>query len=568
MATAGPESQGEPLATSAPDEALQALSPRQQQWLGWREPAPASIEDEIIADDVNSLSLALDSDSSYIGISSTNTALRVISHIDPTFRNRIPRNHDTKPMPTSPAASWAISDMSTIDESTFVDAYFAEIHTITPMIDEDYFRVKILRDEEDQSPSWLALRNMVLVMGSLATRRGESCHMAFFARASPHLTFSCFGMGSLEVVQALALYGGYYCHFLNRPNIASTIMGAALRLALAMGLHLIWRSSDDEQLSHERLRIRETGRRTWWCLHCLDSWASLPLGRPSPGLWDTNTILTSLPESRSLDVNNPALNVKDEAQLKENHLCSSLVASIEFCRIATTIQDRFARHPPISCSEIEAFHHKLLGWRSRLPFPLNSTAHIPRIHSALDLMEMRYQNSRLLLYRPRLLIAALLRRPVEKLPPDEERAVRSCRSIAHEIIAHTSSDKFYSSFTIRNATWYLFQACLVPLIGLFSDGDSVDTEIWKQDVESVIRTLSLHTGTSSTVNRTLEVIASLYAASSTDSRTHSSPDTNLYVPQDLWNDDSLFEFFRMDWDYDFENQYMWDSESGFGIAIQ
>jgi hypothetical protein len=104
------------------------------------------------------------------------------------------------------------------------------------------------------------------------------------------------GNGNLETVQALALLGGYYCHFLNRPNMANVVMGAALRMAIAMGLHREERSGSH---NHSIFEIR---RRVWWCLFCLDSWASFALGRPSLGRWEPETITAALPTSINASV--------------------------------------------------------------------------------------------------------------------------------------------------------------------------------------------------------------------------------------------------------------------------
>jgi len=72
--------------------------------------------------------------------------------------------------------------------------------------------------------------------------------------------------------------GGFYLHYINRPNMAIAMTGAALRMACALGLH---RESFNEQ--NPNSDMVEQRRNTWWSLFCLDTWASTTLGRPSMG---------------------------------------------------------------------------------------------------------------------------------------------------------------------------------------------------------------------------------------------------------------------------------------------
>jgi hypothetical protein len=123
---------------------------------------------------------------------------------------------------------------------------------------------------------------MVFAMGSIvANKSDDHNHINFYNRAKDHLGIDSFGSGHLETLQALSLMGGYYLHYINRPNMANAISGAALRMACAMGLH---RESISEQSGANQLVV-EQRRRTWWSLFCLDTWASTTLGRPSMGRW-------------------------------------------------------------------------------------------------------------------------------------------------------------------------------------------------------------------------------------------------------------------------------------------
>jgi hypothetical protein len=123
---------------------------------------------------------------------------------------------------------------------------------------------------------------MVFSMGSIvANKSDDHSHVTFYNNAKDQLGIDTFGSGQLETLQAFILMGGYYLHYINRPNMANAILGAAFRMACAMGLH---RESPPEP-GNANLTMIEQRRRTWWSLFCLDTWASTTLGRPSMGRW-------------------------------------------------------------------------------------------------------------------------------------------------------------------------------------------------------------------------------------------------------------------------------------------
>ena len=153
------------------------------------------------------------------------------------------------------------------------------------MLDEPSFRATYLGGQRNDGP-WLALLNMVFAMGSIAATKSDNCnHIMFYNRSKEHLDLDSFGSGHLEALQALGIMGGYYLHYINKPNMANAMMGAALRMACALGLHresLLSTKGNRVDLSEIPADIR---RRTYWSLFCLDTWASTTLGRPSLGRW-------------------------------------------------------------------------------------------------------------------------------------------------------------------------------------------------------------------------------------------------------------------------------------------
>lgn len=250
-----------------------------------RDPIPAE------ADDVNALSLSVDRQSSYLSATSIKAAFIVILKVAPGLRSYLapPNGANTKspnPGTNYPPAqiTGPVKNLSPIlwssEGQTLIDAYFNRVQIFVPMLDEPSFRADYLSGRRYDAP-WLALLNMVFAMGSIVARKSDDHnHIGFYNRTKDQLPIDSFGSGHLETLQALALMGGYYLHYINRPNMANAISGAALRMACAMGLH---RETADENGANP-IAI-EQRRRTWWSLFCLDTWASTTLGRPSMGRW-------------------------------------------------------------------------------------------------------------------------------------------------------------------------------------------------------------------------------------------------------------------------------------------
>lgn len=215
--------------------------------------------------------------------------MRVMAHTSPGLQQAIQER------PASDSAAGVISSVEqsssfpTFDEPVLIDAYFRTVHAVTPMIDELDFRQSYAGGgcSGHARKPWLALLNMVLTMGYIAANDDtQDGHAFFYDRAAEHLGFACFATGHIYTLQALALLGGYYLHFINKPNMASAVMGAAHRMAVALGLHRLIPVGDSPP-SHQI--ANESRLRTWWCLLCLDTWAGTTLGRLEPGLWNLSS---------------------------------------------------------------------------------------------------------------------------------------------------------------------------------------------------------------------------------------------------------------------------------------
>jgi hypothetical protein len=282
------------------EEDLNCLDISAQQDFEWDESVGNQDPLSNVSDDVNGLSLVLDHKTSYLGISSISAIIKVIVAIAPNSKAWIIQG--TEQAREQYQSMPKIAEEANLpDEQSCIDAYFMHVHNSTPMLDEDQFRAKYAKNPPAEGP-WLALLNMVLAMGSIAaSKSNDHAHLHFYQRAHRHLPLEAMGAGHLETVQALAILGGNYLHYLNKPNMASVITGAALRMAIALGLHRE-PLAVSTTLDYQTKLLFELRRRTWWSLFCLDTWASTTLGRPSLGRWDPHCITVELPISWGADV--------------------------------------------------------------------------------------------------------------------------------------------------------------------------------------------------------------------------------------------------------------------------
>ncbi|KAK6600367.1 fungal specific transcription factor domain-containing protein [Botrytis cinerea] len=462
-----------------------------------RDPIPTE------ADDVNALSLSVDRQSSYLGATSIKAALLVMLKVAPRLRSLFLAPSNNRQISASsnyptPRPGSSAKDLQAISWSsngqTLIDAYFNRVQIFVPMLDEPTFRADFLSGRRQDAP-WLGLLNMVFAMGSIvASKSDDHNHINYYNQAKDHLGIDSFGSGHLETLQALSLMGGLYLHYINRPNTANAICGAALRMACAMGLH---RESMHENSTESNL-IAEQRRRTWWSLFCLDTWASTTLGRPSMGRWAMLSPCSLL--NQHLTPFNQNMNI------------TPLVENIKFCKVATQIQDALAQTPLLRNEDLTNLDRQLVEWYDNLPWILRSTEPCPEsIHTARCVMKWRYQNLRMVLYRSVLL--NLANRGNQGISPTKEElaAVQTCRKIAQESIENISREWTPNQMLGWNGVWFMYQASMIPLVSMFWESWNTNlVRIWQSQIEVVLEAFDGMADWSLAAKRSREVVSKVY----------------------------------------------------------
>ncbi|OZJ02364.1 hypothetical protein BZG36_04478 [Bifiguratus adelaidae] len=465
---------------------------------------------DAVADDVNALSLRQDRGSSYLGASSVAAALRVILRIAPVplLPGPQPTTTGHKSLPSSGRSSRApsrpqtpiISRPPSPEHQHLINAYFQYVHPITPMVDEEAVRADYASAKRKDS-AWLGLLNMILALGTIASHTSDSNEdIRYYNAAKSYLGLDSFGSGHIETVQALGLMAGHYLHYRNRPNMASGIMGAAFRMAYGLGLHREFTFADKSKTANQR----ETKRRTWWCLVVMDTSASTTLGRPS-----------TVPQF-SAAVNVPG-NIDDETGklVGGPTVYSSLIAEIEYSRLAARIQERLINSPLLNFSEMLTCDAHLVHWYDNLPSYLKAPNPCPPLlQQPRATIKWRFQNLRIILYRSVLLDAALRRVSLRELTPDENVCISKCHAIAKEAIESIASEWTENQFSGWPAVWFLFQACIIPILCIYSyRDDTQQLDEWNQQVQKSITLFQEMEPWSVAARKTRELVCLLFEAS-------------------------------------------------------
>ena len=407
----------------------------------------------VATDDNNAVGVATDRASrpSFLGVTSVRTALRAVFRVYPPAREHVvfrARSWSAAaPVPPPPAAEEA---PGALREQRCVDFYFENVHPIIPFLDEARFRAAARDGRRDAS--WQGLLYVVLALGSIASG-SDTLHDVYYRRAQTVLNLETLGTGNLESLQALCLLGGLYLHYRNSPNTAFAVLGAAHRMAVALGLHR-------EEAPHAAAAEHraEAHRRTWWGLFCHDTWTSMSLGRPSCGRWDPATMDVALPGGGTTvaDADADAVAV--------------LRASCALCLVCNRIQDRFAvPRRPLAADEALALDAELRAWYDALPPRLlraGPAAAPHRFSTAGEFVRQRYQNVRLMLFR-----AVLYRRVADAAdarPPaaDEEAVLERARDATTQAVESIALYWVPGRLHVWTSAWYLFQACMTPLLCL------------------------------------------------------------------------------------------------------
>jgi hypothetical protein len=191
-----------------------------------------------------------------------------------------------------------------------------------------------------------------------------------------------------------------------------------------------------------------------------------------------------------------------------------LIADIGFSRQASKIQERLISSQCLEFTETLALDAHLVYWFENLPPFMHSPMPCPNwlLQPRLS-AKWKYQNLRIILYRPILMEATLRRVAFQELHSDQKVCVRKCQSLASQAIENIASEWMQNQYSGWPAVWFLFQACIIPLLSLhgFRD-DTQQSEDWCQQVLKAIRLFKEMEQWSIAAHKTHELVSLLYDA--------------------------------------------------------
>lgn len=209
----------------------------------------------------------------------------------------------------------------------------------------------------------------------------------FFARAQALLPRVLSG-SSLSNIQALLLIA-LYLHQTNERGATWNLIGSAIRMAFALGLH----RRGAGRGARVGLLERELRKQVWWTLYMFERFLCSTLGRPSAINDD------------DVDVNRPSkglLDVSEHTPL--GHLEQSVSLWRIVGRICKSVYDPIKR-PTSEHATTEAFLSELNAWYDALPPHLALVSPQPPSHRrAVVCLHVEYHQAICLLTRPLLLL--------------------------------------------------------------------------------------------------------------------------------------------------------------------
>lgn len=385
-----------------------------------------------------------------------------------------------------PTPVWHERNIAEIDLDEAINSYFSLYHISYPIVHEPSFRAQYAQViPRPGGTNWNALAYMVGALGLFTTSQGPVTRdLDLFEAAKANISIDSLETGNLTLVQTLVLMSNYL-QKRNKPNSGYNYLGLALHMAMGLGLHKEFHNWRIPPLAME---IR---RRVWWCLHVFAVGAMITFGRPLS--WptygievalplnvhdrDLTNVSTALPPPRNEVTTYTAVAAQARFHLATNDIYS-MVISVNFPSAAELLR--------LDDQRIEAWR---VAWHNnRIEIP-------PKYTLSHSIMDWRYRNFRIIMYRPFVIRNVLQLRTgnaMSTMDSATSTAIERCLLEAKTTITSICS-YWMSSGQCCMSAWYglyfLFQASLIPCLSLRNDPMSENAPDWREQVQTVLNVL-------------------------------------------------------------------------------
>ena len=414
----------------------------------------------------------------------------------------------------------------------FIDGYFQTYHVSYPIVHEATFRAQFMEViPRPKTKAWQVLLHIVATLGSFCSSlTAPEIDVALFEATKARLSIDMLETGNLTLVQALTLMSNYV-QKRNKPNSGYNYLGLAKRMAMGIGLHKefpVW---------HSRPMWLEMRRRVYWCLYIFDVGATITFSRP-----------LDLPQE-GIEIQLP-LNVADSditastqrlpTEVQEVTLYTHVRCQARFHLATSEIYSKLiSAQFPSAKDMLQADDWHLVGWLRNLPACFQENALVTtRYHLCHSILQWRWRNFRILMYRPYLMRRFMAKRRSQDLSgsTSEDDAMQRCLTAAQESI-HMIATYWQTGAQNVLANWYalyfLFQATLIPVICLRNEPHSNLASGWRNSVNAALESISDMTRINTAASRCYAVVMKLCGAylapdsAQWDSPTKESPLTQL-----------------------------------------
>jgi transcriptional regulatory protein GAL4 len=221
----------------------------------------------------------------------------------------------------------------------------------------------------------------------------------YYEAARAALQLDLFAEGSLVLVQGLAIMA-LYLQQRNKPNAGYVCLGLAIRMAMALGLHVSTPTADEMGLTVLESEMRS---RIWWVLVAMEAGMCMTFGRPHaiclPSLFAVRLPVNIDDEHLTVST------IERPADAPYATRYTALITQARLAQMAFHTQDRISRSlPSPSVDQVkwcgDYFHQKLAA----LPAYMRQAT--PPYQFAQSVQIWRARDYRSIVYRPVYLSAA------------------------------------------------------------------------------------------------------------------------------------------------------------------
>ena len=441
-----------------------------------------------VTDSMASLSVD-DKRAGYLGIASGAAMLRLLMpDAEHRPKRSTQRSHAHKHSVTSntgglgwiPTPVFKERHIEEVDLDAAINSYFSLYHISYPIVCEPTFRAQYAQViPRPNGKSWNALAYIVAAIGLFTTATEPVVRdLDLFEAAKANISIDSLETGNITLVQALALISNYI-QKRGKPNSGYNYLGLALHMAMGLGMH---KEFQNWRIAPLQMEIR---RRVWWALYNFYVGAAITFGRPLA--WPANGIEVALPLNvDDRDLTHLSVNLPPPRPNLTTH--SAIADQARFHLMTSEIYARVISLPFPSAQELlQMDDERISAWYAIWSVEEDKVE--ARFRLSRSVMDWRYRNLRIIMFRPFVIRKALQARVRQRTPQVESaNDVAIDRCLAEAKASITSINTFWSSGRRTcMASWYalyfLFQASMIPSVCLRNDPTSTMAQDWREQLD-------------------------------------------------------------------------------------